>query len=170
MSTPAPSDQTTTVLLTEGRTCGGRPQAVILLVEDEPVVRQLAVFVLQQENLIVLPTCDAIEALRVARSRIEIDLLLTDVQMDGMDGIELAKLISEERPGTKVLVMSWFPASLISAAKEGFPVLAKPFTPTTLTDQIRHVLATSIPGQSKSKPKKGKLLNRFRAWGHRRGV
>jgi DNA-binding NtrC family response regulator len=125
-------------------------QTVILLVEDESPIRELAAFVLQQANFVVLPACDASEALWITRSHAEIDLLLTDVQMTGMDGIELAKEVLRESPGTKALIMSGFADSLISASEEGFPVLLKPFTPTTLIEQVQHVLMMKIPAQSES--------------------
>jgi CheY-like chemotaxis protein len=73
---------------------------------------------------------------------------LADVQMVGMDGIELAKQLSQEKPSTKVLILSGFPDSLISAAEEGFPVLSKPFTPSTLLEEVQNV---PIPAQPEPK-------------------
>ena len=57
------------------------------------------------------------------------------------NGIELAEHILEEKPGTKVLVMSGLPNSLALAAEKGYPSLAKPFTSITLTERVREVLA-----------------------------
>lgn len=118
----------------------------VLLAEDEVTIRMLVAISLQQEYSI-LPACDADEALSVARSHENITLLLTDVQMSGgsMNGIELAEHILEEKPGTKVLVMSGLPESLALAAEKGYPFLAKPFRATTLTERVREVLAEKIP-------------------------
>ena len=116
----------------------------VLLAEDEATIRTLVAISLQQEYS-VLSACDADEALSVARSHENIALLLTDVQMCGgsMNGIELAEQILEEKPGTKVLVMSGLPDSLALAAEKGFPSLAKPFRSTTLTERVREVLVAN---------------------------
>jgi DNA-binding NtrC family response regulator len=116
------------------------PQMVILLVETESAGRQFTADVLQQADFIVLQARDAMEALSLARNRIEIALLLADVQMVGMDGIELVKLVSQERAEARVLIMSGFSDSLVAAAEEGFAVLTKPFTSTMLTEQVQKIL------------------------------
>ena len=130
----------------------------VLLAEDEATIRTLVAVSLQQEYS-VLPTCDADEALRVARSHENIALLLTDVQMCGgsMNGIELVEHILEEKPGTKVLVMSGLPDSLALAAEKGYSSLAKPFTSTTLTERVREVLATKIPAHLEPTPRQRKM-------------
>jgi len=86
----------------------------VLIAEDEATIRTVVAISLQKAYN-VLPACDADEALSVARSHEQIALLLTDVQIYGgsMNGIELAEHILEEKPGTKVLVMSGLPDSLV---------------------------------------------------------
>ena len=71
----------------------------VLLAEDEATIGTVVAISLQEEYS-VLPTCDADEALCVARSHVNIALLLTDVQMCGgsMNGIELAERMLEEKP------------------------------------------------------------------------
>jgi len=132
-------------------------QAVILLVEDEPPLRQLFAFTLQQENLVVLPTCRAAEALQVFRSHGNVNLLVTDLQLEDMTGIELADRILDEKPGTKVLIMSGSSDSESLAAEKGYHFLAKPFFPATLKDRVLEVLAGKIPAQSELKPIQGKM-------------
>ena len=117
-------------------------QSVVLLVEDERSLRQLFSFALQQENLIVLPTCRAAEALQVFRSQMNVDLLVTDVQLEDMTGIELADCILEEQPGTKVLIMSGCSDSEDLATEKGYRFLANPFVPATLKEQVLEVLAS----------------------------
>ena len=121
----------------------------VLLTEGEATIRTVVAISLQKEYR-VLPACDADEALRVARSQENINLLLTDVQMYGgsMSGIDLAEHILEEKPGTKVLIMSGLPDSLALAAEKGYPYIAKPFTATTLTKRVREILAAKIPAQA----------------------
>src|SRR6478672_9579073 len=110
----------------------------VLIAEDEATIRTVVAISLQQEYS-VLPVSDADEALSVARSHVNIALLLTDVQMCGgsMNGIELAERMLEERPGTRVLVMSGSLDSLALAAKKGYPFLEKPFTITRLIERVR---------------------------------
>jgi DNA-binding response OmpR family regulator len=116
---------------------------IVLLAEDDTAVRTLAAIFLQEEQFSVLQASDGDEALRVARSHESIDLLLTDVEMgDGLNGIELGSRLLAERPGLPVLVMSGFPDSEIMAAEKGMPFLAKPFTPTSLRQRVREVLAS----------------------------
>jgi DNA-binding NarL/FixJ family response regulator len=114
---------------------------VILLAEDEATIRSLVTISLKHNQFNVLQASDADQALRVARDHENIDLLLTDVQMQGsMNGVELAERLQTDRPGLPVLVMSGLPDSLVMAAEKGFPAIAKPFTPTTLTERVREVL------------------------------
>ena len=114
---------------------------IVLLVEDDTAVRTLAAVLLQKEHFYVLQACDSDEALRVARTHQNIDLLLSDVEMgDGLNGFELGSRILEERPGLPVLVMSGSPESESKAAGKGIPFLAKPLTPDTLRQRIREVL------------------------------
>jgi len=96
-----------------------RPMSqTVLLVEDDSIVRHFVIASLERENLIVLAACDGAEALEIFRTRLKVDLLLTDVQLEtGMSGIELAEQLIEERPGTKVLVMSGYPDREIEAAE-----------------------------------------------------
>jgi DNA-binding NtrC family response regulator len=116
----------------------------VLLAEDEATIRTVVAISLQKEYS-VLPACDADEALSVARSHEDITLLLTDVQMYGgsMNGIELAEHVLEEKPGTKVLVMSGSPGLLTLAVEKGYQFLAKPFTLSRLTERVREVLAAA---------------------------
>ncbi len=125
----------------------------VLIAEDEATIRTVVAISLQKAYN-VLPACDADEALSVARSHEEIALLLTDVQISGgsMNGIELAEHILEEKPGTKVLVMSGLPDSLALAAKKGYSYIEKPFTLTTLTERVREILAAT-PAQSEKTPR-----------------
>ena len=130
----------------------------ILLAEDEATIRTVVAISLQQEYS-VLQACDADEALRVADCDVNISLLLTDVQMCGgsMNGIELADRMLEERPGTKVLVMSGSPDSLKLAAKKGYSFLEKPFTVRRLIERVREVLAAKIPAKSETSPRLRKM-------------
>jgi CheY-like chemotaxis protein len=128
-------------------------QGVVLLAEDEPVVRQLVALTLQHENFLVLPTCDAEEALEAFRNHSNIDLLLTDVQMGtGMNGVDLAERILKDNSRIKAIVMSGFPDSELLAAQKNLPFLGKPFLPSVLINKVREVLGPENSAQSESRP------------------
>ncbi len=119
----------------------------ILLVEDEPAVRNLIREMLSQSGYTVLEAADGPEALEIClRRREPIDLLLTDVVMPGMNGRVLARELSALRPGTAVLFMSGYAESVIALngiLEPGAELLLKPFTRESLTRKIREVLDRS---------------------------
>ena len=123
----------------------------VLLVEDDSIVRDFVINSLERENLIVLPACDGAEALEIIGGQFKVDLLLTDVNLgDSISGIEVAKHIMEEKPGTQVLVMSGFPEKELLAIDEKLPFLRKPFTHAILTYAVRQALL-KFPPQSTSR-------------------
>ncbi len=125
----------------------------VLLVDDDDIVRNFIVASLEGGNFMVLAASDAAEALEIFMGRLKLDLLLTDIQLEtGMNGIELAERIIEEKPETKVLVMSGFPNREIEAAQMRLPFLRKPFTSAVLTQTVREVLGSKIPPQYRAMP------------------
>src|SRR5262245_44575131 len=82
-------------------------ETVILLAEDEGVVRNLVRLMLSKEGYAVLTANDGQEALEIcAKFADPIHLLLTDVNMPRMNGMELAERVREHRPETKIVIMS----------------------------------------------------------------
>jgi DNA-binding NtrC family response regulator len=121
---------------------------VILLVEDDAGVQQFVWRLLEAFGFTVLTASNGIAALEAARSHPgTIDLLLSDMQMPQMGGLELAKAIAEERPGIKVLIMSGEPWGMEQASMSGLPFLQKPFTPTALRDSIKALVGPIEPLQ-----------------------
>lgn len=117
----------------------------VLLVEDEPEVRGLVKSVLSRLGYAVIEASDGQEALSVllAHASEEIHLLLTDVVMPKMGGIEAAKRILEMRPGIKVLFVSGYATDGLGYDIEPISpnwFLAKPFTPVGLAQKVRNVL------------------------------
>ena len=122
-----------------------RGNETILLVEDEPFVRSIAVDALRQQGYRVLEASNGKEALKLAQSRgpEKIHLLVTDVIMPEMGGRDLVQQLSPLRADMKILYMSGYPDDAIGQhgvldAKTDF--LPKPFTPKVLQHKVREVL------------------------------
>ena len=112
-------------------------QQVILIAEDDVVVRNIARIVLEAAGYFVLSANDGADALNISRQYPgTIHALLSDVQMPNINGLQLREQILFERPETRVLLMS---AQLESTA-EDIPVLRKPFSPAVLVERIQHLL------------------------------
>jgi len=119
-------------------------QESILVVEDEQIVRDLVCEVLRGHGYRVLAAGRGSEALRILRKEErDIDLLISDVVMPEMNGVELAHRVHEASPRSRMLFVSGYSESDI--ADQGmeaiaFQVLQKPFTPDTLARKVREVL------------------------------
>jgi PAS domain S-box-containing protein len=116
----------------------------ILLVEDEATVRGLAARVLAVYGYRVLEARDGAEAQQVARqSGLYLHLMVTDVVMPGISGLELARRLAPLRPKMKVLFMSGYTDDAITRKGVLGPdaaFLQKPFTPEVLARRVREVL------------------------------
>ena len=86
--------------------------ARILLADDDAMVRDLFERVLSGSGHEVRIAQDGQEALGLAGSAGPFDVLVTDVNMPGIDGIQLAKMLVARQPGLKILLMSGFPEQL----------------------------------------------------------
>jgi PAS domain S-box-containing protein len=121
-----------------------RGTETILLVEDEPSVRQLAARLLKQEGYKVLEAQSGQHALQMYREYAgRIHLVFTDVVMPGMDGSALAARLKLLHPGLKVLFMSGYAENAEVHHEEiggGDAFLAKPFTPEVVLQRVRQVL------------------------------
>ena len=125
------------------RTVEGRGAETLLIVEDEPSVRNLVASALRHDGYRLLIASSAEEALAAADAHDgPIDLLLTDAMMPGKSGVELANLMTARRPGIPVIVMSGYTEETLElpGVKEPIALLQKPFTPRELRRRIREVL------------------------------
>jgi two-component system cell cycle sensor histidine kinase/response regulator CckA len=122
----------------------------ILLVEDEPRVRAIAMRTLAGRGYQVREAQDAAEALRVAQDLDgPLHLLITDVVMPGMNGIELSKRLRALRPTIQILYTSGY--SEVAIPRDGLDgsppfFLEKPFTPDALLRRVRTIFATPDAG------------------------
>jgi two-component system, cell cycle sensor histidine kinase and response regulator CckA len=122
----------------------GEATETVLLVEDDEVVRSLAVRVLEDEGYRVLAARNGHEAIGIAETHDgEIHLLVTDVVMPGLRGHEVADRVAAARPGIRVVYMSGYADETLlgRAAEGGSFVLEKPFSSAELTRKLREALA-----------------------------
>ena len=123
---------------------------LILLVEDEPAVRSLAERVLMRQGYHVLAAASGVEALELVNATHgQIDLLVTDVVMPEMGGVELATHLLALRPDLRVLFISGYAADAVpttDGAGRKLYFLEKPFSPARFAEYVRHVLdADQVP-------------------------
>ena len=116
---------------------------VVLLVEDEAVVREITGEVLQAAGYHVLRSGSPREALHVASEHAgNIDLLLTDVVMPGMTGIELAERVHDQQPNMVTVFMSGYAEADVLRRMRATAAthLQKPFTMSMLLSRIAEAL------------------------------
>src|SRR5260370_20353798 len=119
-----------------------RTSLVVLLADDELVVRSLAQSILTRAGYRVLNAVDGEHALEVSRGYAgPIDVLLTDVKMPKMDGMELSAHIAKERPGIKILFMSGKESEELMIHGKRMEFLRKPFVARELSEKLSSILA-----------------------------
>ena len=125
-----------------------RDQELVLVVEDEPGVRKLVCRLLESHGYRVLEAEHGLHALSVADGHAgPIDLLLTDVRMPQMNGLELANTLRQRRPGIRVLYMTGYVDDeevRTRVHSEAVAPLDKPFTTATLTSRVREALRAPV--------------------------
>jgi CheY-like chemotaxis protein len=127
--------------------------ALILVVDDQDAMREVVSMMVTQLGHEVLTCSDGKQALRVMESK-SVDLVLTDILMPHMDGIELVRILRRDRPGLPVIVMSdggqldrsvlLRTAGLLGAVD----TLGKPFGPEDLAAAVQRVLEAGSDGGS----------------------
>lgn len=115
----------------------------LLVVEDEPAVLQLVVRMLRRNGYSVIAAPTGTRALALAAEH-DFDMLLTDVVMPEISGLELAERIRQLRPAASILFMSGYSPDLFGGKRdmaEGITLLQKPFTEQALLEGIRTAMA-----------------------------
>jgi CheY-like chemotaxis protein len=117
-------------------------RAVVLVVEDNTIIRMSAVDLVSSAGYDALQASDADEAVQILESRSDIDLVFTDVQMPGsMDGIELSHYIRERWPPVKLIVASGNVLLEENSLPKGSRFFAKPYQ----DDVIAAAMAGLLP-------------------------
>ncbi|WP_262031594.1 PAS domain-containing sensor histidine kinase [Microvirga sp. Mcv34] len=112
----------------------------VLIVEDEPAVREVASDIFDSLGYDVVTASDANEALRILDANTSIDVLFSDVIMpNGMNGVELSRKAREMRPDLRILLASGYPMSALPSEGLGAGVsfISKPYRWTELAEKLR---------------------------------
>jgi two-component system cell cycle sensor histidine kinase/response regulator CckA len=125
-----------------------RGTETILLTDDEPLVRNLIATLLNNQGYTVLEASNGSEALQVVREHAndKIDLLLTDIAMPQMDGVQLSTEFRRLFPQAKIILMSGYTEeSKLQRvmAEPNVEFIGKPFKPQTLMYKVRQMLDRS---------------------------
>ncbi|AWN49798.1 histidine kinase [Methylobacterium terrae] len=118
--------------------------ATVLVVDDEPTVRMLVTDILDDLGYTAIEAGDSAAGLRVLRSDVRIDLLVSDVGLPGgMNGRQMAEAARETRPDLKVLLITGYAETAILGEGKlgpGMAVLTKPFSVETMAARIRSII------------------------------
>jgi len=114
----------------------------VLVVDDEPAIREVLAIMLATDGHTVLTACDSEDALRKLELR-EWDIVMTDRAMPGMGGDELAARIKDKRPLLPVILLTGYTGPMESAgphARMIDGIIKKPFTGSELREGIERAL------------------------------
>jgi CheY-like chemotaxis protein len=119
-----------------------RQSAAVLIVEDEPLIRMGAVYLIEEAGFEVYGAASADVAIAMLELHNEIRLIFTDVDMPGsMDGLKLAHYVRGRWPPVKIIVTSGH----VKVTEESLPVgalfLPKPYDPAEITHKVREMIA-----------------------------
>ena len=136
-------------------------QPVILVADDEVMIRNLVTLLLQAHGYGVLSASDGQEALELSRKYPgTIELVITDVEMPRLNGMDLRARLLEERPGIRVIVMSGKEAGDILSQNVNLPFLPKPFDGQALLARVGEILGVAARPSAKERPVPRPLLHR----------
>lgn len=118
----------------------------ILLAEDDNMIRSFVCSVLQGHGYRVFPAENGMEALHLATrvGAYGIDLVLTDVDMPVLNGIQLVRRLKQLRPGLKILYMTGYRGAIVDELRDEGMVIEKPFAYTALVRAVVACLAQEV--------------------------
>lgn len=145
MPLPPFENEATTRKATESTPSENEMLATILIVEDEAALRELVQQYLQKRNFEVLAAKDGMEGVEVFRQHAKkIQLVISDLAMPGMDGLECMDRILASEPNVRFLFMSGFPEQIVERHRASFErceFLPKPFRLDQLLDRVDRLLS-----------------------------
>jgi PAS domain S-box-containing protein len=122
-----------------------RGSETILVVEDEARVAALARRTLERAGYRVIVESSGEDALRAVEAGQPFDLVVSDLILSGMDGVELSRRMTTLRPGLRMLLVSGYHDRSVDLERTGIPFLAKPYRPADLCTKVRTVLDSPDP-------------------------
>jgi CheY-like chemotaxis protein len=113
---------------------------VVLIVEDDPLLRMIAVDLVEDEGFVTLEAGNADEAVSVLESHLGISLLFTDIDMPGsMDGLKLAHAVRNRWPPIRILIVSGNLPPL-SELPSNSCFVRKPYQSTAIVSELRSLI------------------------------
>ena len=110
----------------------------VLIVEDEPLLRLMAIDVVKDAGFDAVEACDADEAIRILESRRDITIVFTDIDMPGsMDGLLLAAAVRDRWPPIQIIVTSGYARFRDPVLPHGAVFFRKPYDIDKVTEQLR---------------------------------
>ena len=103
-----------------------------LVVDDDAAIRSFVTAILLAEGFEIFAAEDADQALEILHAAGGVDVMITDIQMPGRDGVSLARAVTEEFPSAAIVLMSGYPAP-----DEDFDYIQKPFSWIEMRSMVR---------------------------------
>jgi two-component system, response regulator PdtaR len=103
--------------------------SIIIVVEDELIVGEYLSDILTEKGYLVVAAANAESAIAILENRDDVRGLITDINMPGMNGLDLAATVRERWPGIKIIVTTGQQRPKIEEVPEGSLYLRKPYTP-----------------------------------------
>ena len=117
-------------------------RAVVMIVEDEPLVRMMVIELFEDEGFEVLEAANADQALGIFGERNDVSLLFTDVEMPGsIDGYGLAKWVHVNRPAVKTMIVSGRALPRVGDVPEGAAFVGKPYDHGDVMRRVQTMMA-----------------------------
>ncbi|HEX2251070.1 MAG TPA: response regulator [Gemmatimonadales bacterium] len=123
----------------------------VLVVDDEAAVRRFAARVLQREGFEVLEAADGVEALELVKTgQPTVDVVVSDIVMPRLNGVELMEALAPIRPDLPVILMSGYATAALSELGIATPcsILMKPFQAERLLAEVQRCLARRDGGST----------------------
>lgn len=120
--------------------------AIILVVEDEPIIRLAAIDLVEEAGYVAVEASNAAEAVAILESRPDIRVVLTDIDMPGsMDGMKLAMCVRDRWPPIKLVVVSGHHTPGVRDMPEGAVFLSKPYSEAALIAVLKQLVDEVSP-------------------------
>lgn len=120
-----------------------KSRPVVLIVEDDPLLRMLAVEVVEEAGFVALEAGNADEAVALLESRLDISLLFTDIEMPGsMDGLKLARAVRDRWPPIKILIVSGKVRLQPSELPSNSCFVGKPYQTAAMVAELRSLVGS----------------------------